>query len=186
MKNAIQCAREMLESGKYRETHGPNRSPAIDALCKKYGFDLGSAWCCLFVSEAFDRAEASGASTVAGGQKLIELPKVASTQSLLRWFRQQGDSWYSKDTQAILNWEGALAIRTDPSGVTGHVLFIEKRFTDPNRRVLSIGSVEGNTSQKGSRNGQGAYALRRIVPLGPYTWTYCNTSGIVGGQWWNR
>jgi len=172
--SAIECARTMVVSGKYRETNGPNRSPAIDSLCREFGVPLGSSWCALFASKAFRDSLRSGSEGTV-------FKYTAGSQSMLAWFRKMG--WTSDDPQDLLDWSGALIIRTDPGGEHGHVAMVEKRFTS-NGVVVALGTLEGNTDKNGGSNGDGAYERKRIIPLKPYKWTYCNTTHIAGGQWW--
>lgn len=43
---------------------GSNRSPEIDAMCKRWGVPLGSAWCALWVAEKWDNAGAQIPPTI--------------------------------------------------------------------------------------------------------------------------
>lgn len=174
MKTALDVLQEMIDSGKYREINGPNRSPAIDALCKEFGYDLGSSWCALFVSKGFKEVSIPQTGKV--------FHYTAGSQDLLRFF--QLNNWVSSNPQSLIGWKGALAIRTNPDGQHGHVVAIANRLTDKNGTVVAIRTAEGNTNSQGSSNGEGAYNLKRIIPLTPYRWTFCNTSYITGGSWW--
>lgn len=174
IKSALDYARDMLDSGIYKETHGPNRSPAIDALCNQFHYPLGSSWCILTILEGFRRAELDGAK----GTRIL---RTASSQALLRWFQEQGLT--SRNTQDLLKWKGAILIRTDPDKIHGHGAFAEQRMTN-NGNIKSIVTIEGNTNRQGGRNGDGMYRRNRTVPLTPYVWTYCNTTSLAGGQWW--
>jgi hypothetical protein len=181
MRTAIDHLQEMVSSGQYRETHGKNRSPAIDALCKEYGYPLGISWCAIFASEGYDRAADEGAPG-------IRLAPTAGSQAMLAWFkrlqkREPNFQWLSKDPQDVLNWKGAILIRTDPGGEHGHVAPVKSRFTT-NGKIVAFGTLEGNTDKDGGSNGDGAYERRRSIPLHPYEWTMCNTTKLSGGAYW--
>lgn len=176
--NIIQHARQMVDSGLYRETQGQNRGPKIDALNTEFGIPLGSSWCSTFYSKA------GKLSFIDNGKKGIHLLYTASSQALLRWFKENG--WTSNDPEDLLKWKGALIIRTDPDGVHGHVAGVEGRLTNGEGKLVALRTLEGNTDKNGGSNGDGAYERKRIIPLKPYKWTYCNTSHITGGVWWTN
>lgn len=114
----------------------------------------------------------------------IKILKTASSQALLKWFKSKGLT--SANPQDILEWKGALAIRTDPDQIHGHVTLIKNRFTTTEGLLAAIGTLEGNTDKNGGSNGDGAYERKRKIPLSPYKWTFCDTSSLIGGQWWNK
>ena len=176
-RNASQFAQAMIDSGLYVETKGQNRGPTIDELNLEYGYPLGSSWCILFIVRAFD------VSWMEHGKPkdVIRLPKTAGSQYLLSWFKKKG--WTSTDPQDLLNWKGALAIRTDPGGKRGHGVLVKARFTKDGK-IVAIGTSEGNTDENGGSNGDRAANRRRKIPLTPYKWTFCNTSFIIGGAYW--
>jgi hypothetical protein len=177
MYPATHFAREMYRSGKYFESEGKNRSPAIDALCREFHYPLASHWCILYISKAFKLSEE------AGNWALPKILKTAGSQTLLAWFKDHG--WTSNDPQDLKDWKGAIIIRTNPDGEHGHGAIAEKRFTNLSTgKIVALGTLEGNTDKYGGANGDGAYERKRIIPLKPYKWTYCNTSFIAGGQWW--
>jgi hypothetical protein len=181
MKTAVDYAREMVSSGQYRETHGKNRSPALDALVREYGYPLGIPWCAIWVSEAFDKAADAGAPG-------LRLAPTAGSQAMLAWFkrlqkREPDFQWISSDPQDALNWEGAILIRTDPDGEHGHVALAERRLTTAGK-IVAFGTLEGNTDSDGGRDGDAAYERKRPVPLKPYRWTLCNTTKLAGGSYW--
>jgi hypothetical protein len=174
IKNMAQIAREMVESGKYREINGPNRSPEIDELCRIGHVPLGSSWCTLFACEAHRRSVNTGASGA-------HMPYTAGSQFMLAWFRKHGLT--SDDPQDLLKWKGALLIRTNPDGKHGHVALAEKRLTTFGK-IVAVGTLEGNTDANGGSNGDRAAERERVIPLTPYKWTFCNTSSLAGGTWW--
>lgn len=177
VQTAKYFAQQMVDSGTYRETNGPNRGDAIDHMDRQMGFDPTQrlSWCAIFACFSFWNAEQSGAQ----GRHIL---KTASSQELLRWFRELG--LVSSNPQDILSWKGALAIRTNqPDTAHGHVTLLKARFTNSGR-VVAVGTLEGNTDAQGSSNGEGAYEHKRNVPMKPFIWTFCNTSGIAGGAWW--
>lgn len=174
MQNAMQVARDMVNSRAYVESAGPNRSAVLDALCREFGAPIGSSWCALFISRAFKRALLSGAT----GEKL---EYTASSQAMLRFFQRHG--WTSDDPASLMEWGGALIIRTNPDKIHGHVALVHSRFVD-NGRLVALGTYEGNTDKAGGSNGDAAYSRRRALPLTPYRWTFCNTTALAGGSWW--
>jgi hypothetical protein len=177
ISNAKDAAQQMVDSGKYKETQGKNRGPAIDALCKEFGYALGSAWCALFISKAFKTVEKQYS-------KGYKFPYGASSQGILKWFKKKG--WTSQNPEDVLNWKGALLVRTNkPYDGHGHILMVKGRFV-AHGKVAAVSSLEGNTDTGGSSNGDGAYERKRKIPFTPTDdeWTFCNTSYIKGGQWW--
>lgn len=174
METAIDIGKRMVASGDYRETDGPNRGPAIDHMARQLGFPVGLSWCAIFASFMF---------WVCREQPGQKFHYTTGSQDLLRWFEVQGLT--SKDPQDLLKWKGAIAIRTNvPHDGHGHVAPISGRSTDENGRVIATITQEGNTNEHMSSNGDGAYSHERNVPLHPGEWTFCNTTPIAGGSWW--
>lgn len=155
-----------------KETKGPNRSPFIDRINRAVGVPLGSPWCASFVTFCF---------TDAGREK----PEWASagSQAIMRWFKK--NKRFSTSAQDILKWKGALFGWTNADKIHGHIGIVRARFTTDGK-IVAIGTLEGNTNDGGSRNGDGAYALRRGVPVdGSKRLWFLNTTGLPGGDWWN-
>lgn len=174
--SALIVAQRMVDSGRYRETDGPNRSEAIDHLANEFDTPLGSSWCALFVSHAFKTVEPNY-------HEGLEFYYTAGSQALLAWFKKHG--LISSNVEDLHKWKGALIIRTDPGGQHGHVAFVKNRLTNSDNKIKAISTLEGNTNSAGGANGDGAYERKRIIPLTPYVWTYCNTTPIKGGKWWS-
>lgn len=173
--NAIQHADKMIASGKYKETNGPNRSPAIDLLEDEFGIPRGNSWCALFVSKAFKLAAKDGG-------KGKTFPYSASSQALLEWFKNHGE--VSTDAQDLLKWKGAIVVRTNHPDVShGHVALVRERLTNKSGKVIAIVTDEGNSNLSGSANGDGAYEEKRKIPL-TGDWHFCRTDSLVGGSWW--
>jgi len=166
--------RARIASGDYRETDSPNRGPAIDKLEQEFGL-LGQSWCAMWAIEPFYVCKRQGLPGLVP-------PLIAGSQALLRWFQSQG--FVSSDPQDVLDWGGALAIRTNPDGVHGHVAPIFMRFTTGDGQLIAVQTEEGNTDVHMGSNGDGAYSHRRAIPLTPYTWHYCRTDELAGGRWW--
>lgn len=168
---ALDFARRIVES-KLTETHGPNRAPLIDAMNRAVGVPLGSPWCAAYVSFCFRQA----------GQR--PFPFSASSQHIRRWF--DGNDWFSNDPQALREWGGALFGWTLPGGAHGHIGFVANRWTE-GRKIVAIQTLEGNTSPRtGGRNGEGAYALRRDVPVDRSRRLWFLRTDELGppGRWW--
>jgi hypothetical protein len=174
MQTALQIMQELIDRGTF-ETAGPNRSPWLDDLCREFGVPLGSSWCAMFVCHCFKEAARRA------GQ-VSDFPMTAGSQSLLSSLRIKG--LVSSDPNECLSWRGVLVIRTDPGGEHGHVAAVKERLTDGDGHLAAIRTCEGNTNLNGGSNGDGAYNRKRLVPLTPYAWTFCNVGGIVGGEWY--
>jgi hypothetical protein len=177
--NGVQVAQKRIDSGQWKETQGNNRGPCIDRLEAKFGLE-GQPWCAMFAWDCIDEAaQANAAAKIGNGVPLI---KTAGSQAMLAWFKEKG--WTSTNAQDLNHWHGALAIRTDPGGLHGHVVMVKGRMVDVNGTVHAVLTCEGNTNANGARDGDGAYNHTRGIPLQPYVWTFCDTSGISGGRWW--
>lgn len=183
MKNVSELAKELINSGKYKEDQsiGQNRGKVIDDLNKWIGVPLGSSWCATFVCWLFKLALDSGAT----GNKFF---KTAGSQSLLAWAKKQGI--VSSNPQDLLKWKGAVLIRTDPGGEHGHVALALGRNTvkdaNGNLVITSIYTAEGNSNSNGSSNGDRAcFQVRTIANLEKAEWHYVNISSFAGGSYWN-
>ena len=174
MRNAIQIAQSWIDSGKYVESAGPNRGPAVDALEREFGL-IGQPWCGMYACGAGHEALKEGAQG-------DPWPMIAGSQALLAWFRER--DLVSADPQDVLDWLGALAIRTDPGGLHGHVVMLAQRRVAA-AKILAFYTCEGNTDKDGGRNGDRAWNHLRAVPL-PGVWHYCRTDGLAGGDWWRK
>jgi len=173
MKNILEAAKALINSGKYNEVNGRNRSAGIDALCKEFGMALGSPYCAMGISKA---------AKMVAGLPGLKFPYSAGSQSMLAAFRKADKCFV--DPQHLLKVKGALAIRTDPGGKHGHVLLVSGRLTDSRGKVVAISTAEFNTNLQGSRDGEGSTYLRRDIPLTPYAWTFVDLSDYAGGVYW--
>lgn len=164
--NLIQAA--SLYMGK-RETQGKNRSPVIDELNKWAGVPMGSPYCAVSCSRWIFEC---------GGKA----PKTAGSKAFRDWFAQKGLlSW---DAQSLLGWKGAFGGWTNPDG-HGHVFLIEKRYTSffgLGKKVVAIGTLEGNSNSAGSRDGEGFCRNKRKVNSKNF-W-FCDASALPGGAYW--
>jgi hypothetical protein len=135
------------------------------------GASVGQPWCAAFACWCFHHA--SGKTPDFNS---------ASSQTIRRWFEERG--WLSFDPQDLLRWKGALFGWTNPDRAHGHIGFVRKRFTKLGR-VVSIGTLEGNTNSRLERNGDGAYALHRsIAAMDDKPLWFLNTTELEGGRWW--
>jgi hypothetical protein len=113
---------------------GSNRSPEIDALCKRYGVPLGSSWCALWLSAVW---EDSGA----------EIPPVDDSKG---WHPAKAETWrqWAIATGRLTHTPslGCAAVFGNP----GHHVAACVVSTTP-----FITDLEGNTSETGfSREGE--------------------------------
>lgn len=181
LRSAIDVAvSEILGPHPVRETDGPNRSPQIDKMNLAVGNPLGAPYCAAGVSHCF-RTFAQSLPQEPGQA----FPYSGGSQSILAWFRARGLAF--EDAQRLLTCKGALGGWTDADGVHGHVFLVRGRLSSGGI-VTAIETLEYNTDpQTGSRDGQGAYALRRTFEdlrrLHPHFW-FCDVSSIKGGRWW--
>lgn len=151
-----------------RETNGPNRSPEIDAINTFVGNELGDPYCAAGVCWCFHEAGASG------------FPKTGSAKAIRDHFIASGH--LSLNPNAMLHWKGALFGWTNEDG-HGHIGFVRGRLTNAEGEVVAIETAEYNTSAAGSRDGEGAYWLTRLVNS-PHCLWFLDTSGIPGGAGW--
>lgn len=171
MPSALDIAHRIVRSDLRENPPGSNRGPLIDEMLLFVGVRPGQPWCAAFVSWCFRQAsgKAPGFSS-------------ASSQAIRRWFEKR--EWLSFDPQELLRWNGALFGWTNPDRIHGHIGLVKRRFTR-NGRVVSIGTLEGNTNLRQERNGDGAYALHRsIAAMDDKPLWFLNTSEIEGGKWW--
>lgn len=177
--NALDHARTYVAAS-LRELRGAkNRHPDIDAFNRFCRVPVGSPYCAAAISYCFHLA----AGDLSAGRGLA-FPSSASSQQLMRSLRAM--SGYSESATDLLQMRGALFGWTNPGDPAhGHIGFVAHRY-HLQGKVVAIGTVEFNTSPAtGSRDGDGAYALRRAVPMdrGRKLWFLC-TDAFLGGCWW--
>lgn len=171
MPSALDIAHRIVLSNLRENPPSSNRAPLIDKMLKSAGTIVGLPWCAAFVSWCFRQASGN-----------IPNFNSASSQLIRRWFENRG--WLSFDPQDLLRRKGALFGWTNPDRAHGHIGFVQKRFTKLGR-VVSLGTLEGNTNRSMERNGDGAYALHRsIAAMDDKPLWFLNTSEIEGGRWW--
>lgn len=171
MPTAIEIAQQIVDSYLREHPPGSNRGPLIDQMLRSTGVEPGNPWCAAFVSWCFFQATGVKPPFHSAGSQVIR-----------NWFKKKGR--FSVDPQELLTWRGALFGWTNPDRIHGHIGLVRARFTAKGK-VVAIGTLEGNTNPGGSRNGDGAYALRRAVPIGGSNrlW-FLDTTGLPGGDWW--
>lgn len=127
-----------------KETHGPNRSPVIDAMNRLTGAEMGSPWCASFNAYVYN---------------LAKVPK--------GWPR----SAWSPDWVANPTWTRAKGGTTPLPGDSFGVYFPSKGRVAHTGLIEKWGdsvlTLEGNTGPTGSvgeadRNGDGSYRKRRL------------------------
>ncbi|HRK22046.1 MAG TPA: CHAP domain-containing protein [Fimbriimonadaceae bacterium] len=172
MPTAIEIAQQIVDANLREHPPGSNRGPLIDRMLRSAGVEPGNPWCAAFVSWCF--RQATGAKPAFNS---------AGSLTIRNWFNKEGR--FSIDPQDLLGWRGALFGWTNPDCIHGHIGLVRARFTAEGK-VVAIGTLEGNTNPGGSRNGDGAYALRRGVPIdGENRLWFLNTTGLPGGDGWN-
>jgi hypothetical protein len=176
--NISDAFQAMIDSGAYVESGGPNRGPAIDALCTEFGYTLGSPWCALAFCHAAKQCWAQGLGR--------QVPYTASSQELLA--RLAAVTAVSVHAGSLMHWRGAVAIwtQTDASGNPtgrGHVALVQRRLTNHVGDLVAIGTAEGNTNDHQGREGDRAMNHVRPVPQ-PGRWTYCKLDPFAGGSYW--
>ena len=171
MPSALDIAHRIVRSNLRENPPNSNRGLLIDKMLLSARAGVGQPWCAAFVSWCFRQATDNPPDF-----------NSASSQFIRRWFEKR--DWLSFDPQDLLRWNGALFGWTNPDRIHGHIGFVRQRFTKMGR-VVSIGTLEGNTDRTMERNGDGAYALRRsIAAMDDKPLWFLNTSEIEGGRWW--
>lgn len=135
-----------------RELTGHNDGVMVEQYLAVTGFPKGNAWCAAFISWTFERA----ASEL---KVAIKTPKSAWSPS---WF-PPGKVIYTKSVVTVPL--KVLPQRADVFGIyfpklnrIGHVGFIDEWPPHDNYAI----TVEGNTNNAGSREGDGVYRKRRL------------------------
>lgn len=119
----------------------PNRGPQIDRFLRTAGLEpdnckdaAGYSWCAAFVYTCFKEAG-------------IKIPKTALVKKL----------WdLSEDNRVEAPEPGDVFIHLAPDGKKGHTGIVKEVHDDG-----SITSIDGNTNQAGSSNGDGVYIKKR-------------------------
>jgi hypothetical protein len=128
-----------------RESHGPNRSPSIDAMCKRGGVALGSPYCLLGATCVLDDA-----CKELGLKNPVKVH--AGTQN---WWGNVPMKY--RRGSAKEGFIGIYQKRKDQS--KGHaVVVVSDEDIDHEYKT-----IEFNTNGEGSRNGDGVYARARKV-----------------------
>lgn len=136
-----------------RETKGqPNRGPEVDAYIRSVGLNPtgGHSWCQAFVYWCFDKA----ASTAS-----VANPCVQTGGVLAHWAKSpRGNRVYAQ------------AAFDDPSTVSPGAIFIVDHGSGRGHTGLvlrisagEIDTIEGNTNERGSREGDGVYRKTRSL-----------------------
>lgn len=173
---AIDIAKRIVATNPREIGRNTDNGGIIDRVQRELGLSPGNPWCAAFVSHCFREAGAGSA-----------FPYSASSQYIKKWFEDRG--LLSRDPQDLLKWTGAIAGWTNqPDTSHGHIFLVAGRGTTTLggvQRVINIKSFEGNTNSQGGRDGDGAYARIRQVPVdNDHRLWFCNTGSIPGGQWW--
>jgi hypothetical protein len=136
-----------------REDRGrPNRGPQVDQYLARVGVDpaTGSPWCAAFAYWCFDEA---------ARQLGVSNPCVKTARVLSHWARAplatRIPAEEAFDDPRLIR-PGALFIVDHGSG-RGHTGIVVKVLTG------EIATIEGNTNQRGSREGDGVYQKTRSI-----------------------
>jgi len=134
-----------------RELTGHNDGVMVEQYLAVTGFKKGNAWCAAFIAWSFERASSEL-------NVVIKTPKSAWAPS---WF-PPGKVIYTKGLPSSLK---VIPERADVFGIyyaqhkrIGHVGFIDEWPPHDNYAI----TVEGNTNNAGSREGDGVYRKRRL------------------------
>ena len=131
---------------------GSNRGPHVDSFLRFVGLNPGQPWCTAFVSFCVHKA-----AEELGVQ--INFPKTGWTPSLLAWAKREGRLVTSQEiASGVQPQEGWVALFYYPAlGRVAHSGIVVKRLP-----LGAVVTVEGNTSDDGSREG---YKVMRRVRL---------------------
>lgn len=160
-----------------RETDGKNRAPWIDEINLSIGVPLGSPYCASGISHCFNIVYKSAKPSTKR-----KFPSSASSQAIKNSFKKLG--LYTEDVQELKNFKGALFGWTNEDKIHGHIGLVIGRLTDESGKIIAIETLEFNTNTGGSRNGDGVYILKRSLINPTKKYWFCDTSDIVGGNYW--
>jgi hypothetical protein len=131
-----------------RELSGHNDGVVVEKYLASTGFKKGNAWCAAFITWSFEQAS--------NEMKInIRTPKSAWAPS---WFPPDNVIYYKgKFTKHIPDKADVFGIYYAKDNRIGHVGFIDV-WPDGDYVI----TVEGNTNNAGSREGDGVYRKRRL------------------------
>lgn len=125
-----------------RELTGNNDGPEVEAYLKAVGLGKGYAWCMAFVVWCYDQAAA---------QLGLKNPLVRTGGCMKQWNETTCQKVGVTELRA-----GDIAIM-DLGGGAGHTFIVTAR------RGPVVLTVEGNTNNNGSANGDGVYCRSRVI-----------------------
>lgn len=125
-----------------RELTGNNDGPEVEAYLKAVGLGKGYSWCMAFIVWCYDQA---------AKQLGVKNPLVRTGGCMNQWHNFQGKKVKPEELQ-----EGDVAIMDLGNGA-GHTFIVTRR------RDTVVDTVEGNTNNNGSANGDGVYNRTRTV-----------------------
>lgn len=123
-----------------REATGNNDGKVVESYLKVTGLGKGYAWCAAFISWTFEKA----------GVKAL---KSAYSPA---WFPNQNTIWKQGKGQQPQQGD-VFGIWFNNKKRIAHVGFVD------NWGVKEVITVEGNTNEAGSREGDGVYRKRRLI-----------------------
>jgi len=145
-------AKALSQEGVREDRGRPNRGPQVDQYLARVGVDpaTGSPWCAAFAYWCFDEA---------ARQLGVSNPCVKTAGVLSHWTRAplaaRVPAEAAFDDPRLIR-PGALFIVDHGSG-RGHTGIVVKVLTG------EIATIEGNTNQRGSREGDGVYQKTRSI-----------------------
>lgn len=148
---SIDTARKYL--GK-QETAGANRGPLIDQWCADLSVPKGVYWCGVFVGHTL--IEAYGLNDKATLRKALGFASPFYVDAANDWYQQ------SKTLQRVGIdgvTPGDLFVLLAADGRAEHIGFV---ITPPDE-MRKFHTIEGNTNNGGSRNGDGVYERDRFA-----------------------
>lgn len=149
----IALARKYL--GK-QELIGPNEGAVISAMKQFLGVEAkGVSWCAIFVAWILCRAHG-----------LTEKALRFMLGFASPWYSESTRDWYAQAVKAAMLTDdpepGDVFILLDGHGVPHHTGFVTTKLDADGR----FGTIEGNTNDDGSNNGDGVYIRKRNARSG--------------------
>jgi peptidoglycan hydrolase-like protein with peptidoglycan-binding domain len=145
-------AKALSQEGVREDRGRPNRGPQVDQYLQRVGVDpaSGSPWCAAFAYWCFDEA---------ARQLGVANPCAKTARVLSQWARAPQTARIPAEAafdDPRLIRPGALFVVDHGSG-RGHTGLVVKVLTG------EIATIEGNTNERGSREGDGVYQKTRSI-----------------------
>ena len=134
---------------------------SFEAMMKAVGWKSGQAWCayfmklCLMQMFSFDREFLAKNFTASAYGNLLVFQNL-NKKGEKRYLALSDNNYQVGDVVCMKN----------PSDSYGHTFMIVDVLGKNNDGSVSVTTLEGNTSLKGSREGEGAFNLKRTLKIG--------------------